>query len=104
MYHATGGPPWRDSTNWLTDAPISEWIGVQTNEQGRVVRLHLHANRLDGSIPPELGHLTSLSALTLDRNQLSGPIPPELGQLTSMETLFLNGNRLSVRFRRSWAS
>ena len=69
-----------------------------------MVRLHLHANRLDGSIPPELGHLTSLSALTLDRNQLSGPIPPELGQLTSMETLFLNGNRLSVRFRRSWAS
>ena len=123
FYHATGGPDWLNSTNWLSTAPLSEWHGVETNPQGRVQRLVLKDNRLSGSIPselprltrlevlqlthrlshselsgpipPELGQLTSLRYLVLDNNQLSGPIPPELGQLTNLRSLQLNSNRLS---------
>ena len=28
LYNATDGPNWGDNTNWLTDAPLSEWAGV----------------------------------------------------------------------------
>ena len=95
LYHATGGPNWLNSTHWLSAAPLSEWHGVLTNEQGRVRVLLLEENRLSGPIPPELPRLTGLEALQLHKNQLTGPIPPELLQLTSLEFLGLWDNQLS---------
>ena len=95
FYRATGGPNWLFNTNWLSDAPLSEWYGVSTNDQGRVRGLVLQSNNLSGPIPPELARLTNLGNLSLFRNELSGPIPPELGQLTSLQYLQLAWNELS---------
>ena len=106
LYDATDGPNWVDNTNWLTDRPLGEWYGVQTDERGRVVRLTLagtwdsEARRwvshgLTGPIPPELGGLASLEVLYLQSNELTGPIPPELGGLASLEALNLYGNELA---------
>ena len=95
FYHATGGPDWFFSTNWLSDEPLSAWYGVTTNEEGRVVQLVLQNNNLSGSIPPELARLTNLFNLSLFRNRLSGPIPPELGRLTGLGNLQLAWNELS---------
>ncbi|MCY4647934.1 MAG: hypothetical protein OXE73_13795 [Gammaproteobacteria bacterium] len=41
----------------------------------------LNDNNLSGSIPPELGSLSSLHVLDLDENRLTGSIPPALGDL-----------------------
>ena len=71
FYHATGGPDWFFSTNWLSDEPLSEWYGVYTNEQGRVERLILRRNNLNGPIPPELSRLTGLLVLELLWNRVS---------------------------------
>ena len=95
FYHANGGPDWLFNTNWLSDEPLSEWWGVFTNEQGRVVQLILRRNNLSGPIPPELGRLTNLERLQIHGNRFSGPIPPELGQLTNLIFLSLFSNRLS---------
>ena len=95
LYDATGGPNWTDSTNWKTDAPLSEWYGVATNTAGRVRWLGLSENALSGPIPPALGSLANLRALELSGNALSGPIPPALGNLTNLELLYLGGNALS---------
>ena len=106
LYHATGGPDWIDRSNWLSDAPLSEWFGVVTDGSGRVTRLTLPGNQLSGAIPPELGGLTQLQSLDLAQrwdstsqewisNQLSGAIPPDLGQLTNLQSLSLSGNQLS---------
>ena len=92
LYNATTGWYWSDSTNWLTDAPIGEWYGVTTNEEGDVVELKLGSNRLDGTIPPELGSLANLERLILEGNELSGAIPPELGNLSNLTTLSLAWN------------
>ena len=81
--------------NWLSEAPLDEWHGVNSDYRGRVIELHLHSNGLSGEIPPELGNLSYLIYLTLSENQLSGEIPPELGNLSYLETLFLRGNQLS---------
>ena len=106
LYHATDGRNWMDNTNWLTDAPLGDWHGVDTDGEGRVVRLNLGphwddeaqryvSNGLSGSIPPQLGDLASLTELRLSLNNLGGPIPAELGKLTGLTTLNINSNHLS---------
>ena len=88
LYNATDGPNWTNSTNWLSDKPLGDWHGV-TASNGRVTELALGGNQLTGSIPSELGNLTSLESLALGYNQLTGPIPPQLGQLTKLWQLHL---------------
>ena len=95
LYHATGGPDWKNRTNWLSALPLSEWFGVATDVSGRVTSLHLPRNGLVGTIPPELAGLTHLQVLDLKVNRLSGQIPAELGALTQLQGLFLGVNQLS---------
>ncbi len=87
LYNATNGPDWTNNANWLSDAPLGDWYGVTTNDDGRVEGLFLAVNQLSGPIPPDLGNLANLSDLRLGGNQLSGPIPPELGNLANLQLL-----------------
>jgi len=41
--------------------------------------MYLQKNRISGTIPPELGDLSSLTVILFHDNSLSGTIPPELG-------------------------
>ena len=95
LFDATEGQNWRNSDNWLTDAPLDAWHGVQTNGSGRVERLRLNSNNLTGEIPVELGNLADLRRLSLIDNDLTGKIPPELGNLANLQGLWLNGNDLA---------
>ena len=106
LYEATDGPNWVNSNNWLTDAPLGEWYGVDTDVSGRVVGLDLGGqfdedsrrwipHGLAGPIPPELGNLTELTELNLRHNALVGPIPAELGRLARLTRLHLWRNRLT---------
>ena len=97
LYHATGGPNWRNRSNWLSAAPLSEWDGVFTDGNGRVTSLELGGNNLSGRIPAELSGLTHLQKLHLQVNELSGTIPPALGQLARLERIDLAANELSGR-------
>ena len=94
FYRSTGGEEWINQGNWLTDAPLEQWYGVSAHE-GRVLRLTMMENNLNGSIPPEIEHLTSLIRVRLDRNLLSGEIPPEIGNLSNLYSLDLGQNTLS---------
>ena len=108
FYEATGGPSWRRSDGWLTDAPAGDWYGVETDQSGRVVGLDLGAEfdlethyhfgdglGLTGSIPPELGRLAKLEELILFACGVRGPIPPELGRLASLRELDLSSNEFT---------
>ena len=118
IYKAMGGPGWRRSDNWETDAPLGEWYGVSTDAVGNVIELDLPANGLTGSIPPEivaletlevlklhvnsisgpireLAHLEHLQVLLLSANPLTGSIPPELGNLQNLRRLSLTRNQLT---------
>ncbi len=64
LYEATDGPNWIDSENWLTDAPLEEWYGVETNTLGRVTGLDLAGEQ-------------DYETYQLIRHGLTGPIPPE---------------------------
>ena len=95
VYRATGGPGWGDSDMWMTDAPLGEWTGVETDSSGRIVGLDLSRQGLSGPIPAGLGMLANLEQLRLFGNNLSGRIPPELGDLEKLESLDLRWNDLS---------
>ena len=106
FYNATGGPNWTDSTNWLSSEPLGEWYGVETDGDGRVTGLRLGdwdhtlgeyvGNGLSGSLPPELGTLSSLGFLQIEGNTgLTGPIPASLGRLAGLTDLRLAGNGLT---------
>ncbi|MDE2982713.1 MAG: hypothetical protein OXU74_16100 [Gemmatimonadota bacterium] len=121
LYEATGGSAWTDNTNWLSDAPLRDWYGVETNREGAVTELVLYGNNLRGRVPPEIGQLEALTILDFDYNWLRGPvpaaladleqlrilslhsnllegsIPPELGTLRALEVLKLSDNRLTGR-------
>ena len=101
FYHATGGPQWTASENWLSDAPLSAWHGVDVGSclvdlpLGGVVSLNLEENNLAGQLPAALGSLTSLWVLNLSRNGLTGTIPPELANLGVLGELNLSHNDLT---------
>ncbi|MXW03498.1 MAG: hypothetical protein F4Z81_00350 [Gemmatimonadetes bacterium] len=96
FFHATDGPNWNNNSNWLSDAPLSDWFGVYTdNSDGRVKHLDLIRNNLSGTLPPALGRLSKLNGLQVFDNKISGRIPAELGQLTDLEILNLASNNLT---------
>ena len=78
IYNATDGDNWANNDSWLSDAPIGEWEGVTTDDNGRVTELSLLQNQLSGKIPPELGKLSNLTELFLQDNDLSGCVPSGL--------------------------
>ncbi|KZV14559.1 brassinosteroid LRR receptor kinase-like [Dorcoceras hygrometricum] len=65
------------------------------NNNGSMIFFDLSYNRLEGSIPKELGSMYYLSILNLGHNDLSGPIPEELQGLKNLAILDLSYNRLN---------
>ena len=95
LYNSTGGVNWTDNTNWLSEEPMREWHGVNTDDEGRVAELFLERNEVTGEIPIELSSLSNLTRLILHTNQLAGEIPTELGNLSNLTGLSLSGNQLT---------
>ena len=89
--------------NWDTGTGMASWTGVALTAD-RVTELWLYhpvddfgglPQALAGSIPAQLGSLSSLTKLYLDGNSLTGTIPAALGNLSDLEHLYLNGNSLT---------
>lgn len=85
---------WRIKTGWNTNHSPCKWHGVSCVD-GKVTRLFLDNNHLNGTLPSELSHLSQLQILNFSKNQLGGEIPPQLGELSQLEGLYLYDNQLS---------
>ncbi|TXG47601.1 hypothetical protein EZV62_026895 [Acer yangbiense] len=85
--------------NWTTSSSICTWIGVTCGvRHHRVTGLNISNFGLAGTLPPQLGNLSSLRVLDLSVNQLSGTIPSSIFQISSLERLDLSYNQLSDSF------
>ncbi len=99
VYEATDGDNWHDNTNWdVSSVPtleeLEQWYGVSL--QGGIFEgLILASNNLSGSLPGEIGDLSSLERLLLPFNSLTGGIPSELGNASQLWSLWLDDNSLS---------
>ena len=82
------------SLNWSESVSIDTWQGVEIAND-RIVGVDMSSLNLTGTIPSELGNLTSLQSLDLSENELVGPIPAQLGNLTNLESLMLYRNQLT---------
>ncbi|CAM9860034.1 unnamed protein product, partial [Ectocarpus sp. 12 AP-2014] len=50
LYRLTQGDGWTQKDGWCTPIELQEWFGVDVNEQGRVVKLDLRGNNLQGTL------------------------------------------------------
>jgi len=92
LFDATDGCSWKYT--WDIYSPMENWYGVELNGSGCVTSVDLSSNNLIGTIPPEIGNLTSIENLSLMSNILFGGIPNEIGNLNSLVELRLSRNTL----------
>lgn len=112
LYYATNGDSWRNNTNWLslTEDVCHWWFDSRDTplppsydnnyprfcEEMGFTHLLLIGNGLEGTIPPELGLLTTLTHVKLGSNSLYGTIPIQLwSSWRRLITMSLYLNRLS---------
>ncbi len=94
FYRRMGGDDWVRNTGWKSNAELNRWIGVSTHVDGSIGALVLANNGLTGTIPHEVGSLTTLLTLWLSGNDVTGEIPHELGNLGNLLALNLTSNDL----------
>lgn len=91
--HVTGDPQNKILTNWSTNTPVCDWVGVTCGAGNlRVVYLNHSEFHLTGTVPPELGNLSFLVGMRLENNSFHGTIPPELARLSRLELLSFGFN------------
>jgi Leucine-rich repeat (LRR) protein len=105
LFYATGGDSvWTYQRGWLNSTTSEcQWLGCScyTNEAkgcsaDQLDEINLASNMMQGSLPREIGLLSSLVFLSLRDNELTGAIPSTVGNLTNLGTLDLSYNRLTV--------
>lgn len=94
LYNALGGAGWTNHENWGSDKPLSQWHGVEV-EDNRVTALYLSWNNLTGEIPSEIGNLTSLKKMYINYNNIGGVLPASIGKLKNLENIYFDNNNLS---------
>ncbi len=95
LYNGTNGANWVNNTNWLTDAPVCDWHGV-TVVDGKVVKLNLGSNDLNGVLGQSIYNLIYLSEIRIDANkELTGALSNDIAKLTNLVKFNISGCNLS---------
>ncbi|KAK9019259.1 hypothetical protein V6N11_053785 [Hibiscus sabdariffa] len=105
-----------------------KWPGISCNEAGSVTRINqpymlrskleklnfscfpnlvyldLSFSESSGSIPPQIGSLSSLEYLDLSYNSLTGQLPQSLGKITRLKDLNLSSNSFEGSIPLEWGN
>jgi Leucine-rich repeat (LRR) protein len=112
LYLATNGSNWQTKAGWPNlqtflanvnppqNTNMSNWYGI-TCINGRITRINLPFNKLNGLIPTEFGGLLELTFLNLSENQLNGTIPSNFLNCINLQELNLEKNKLSGKIPKS---
>ncbi|CAJ1950726.1 unnamed protein product [Cylindrotheca closterium] len=94
FYLSSNGDDWDGNRNWMTDVTHCQWESIGCTN-GSVTIFQMLQNNMVGTLPTQIGYLTSLGRLVITQNKgLRGTIPSEIALLTSMTTLALTQNDL----------
>ena len=94
FYHAMDGPNWFNKDNWLSDLPVSEWYGIET-EKGWVRTMRLNLNNLSGTLPACILRMGPISNIELGGNQIDG-IPEWLTSIYSLHEISFGNMGLTI--------
>jgi hypothetical protein len=81
---------WTNTSGWLESESECEWFGIACDANGSVIEISFYesdtevANGYAGSIPPDIGLLTSLQLFVMDNNDVVGTIPESIGLCNQM--------------------
>eukprot|EP00750_Incisomonas_marina_P014926 INCI17966.1.p1 GENE.INCI17966.1~~INCI17966.1.p1 ORF type:complete len:263 (+),score=38.74 INCI17966.1:190-978(+) len=105
LYNATAGDSWLSHTNWTETADPCQWQWVSCT-RGRVRKLKLEFNNLNGTLPSSIGSLDSgtLTYLSVHHNALQGTLPPSIASLASLKTLYAANNAFTGILPRGYGS
>lgn len=79
----------------MADICRHHWHRIGCSDNNEVVALHLSNGAISGTIPSELGAITTLKRIELYKNfDLKGIIPSELASLVNLEALYLHQTSL----------
>ncbi|GAY68820.1 hypothetical protein CUMW_267190 [Citrus unshiu] len=82
--------------NWTSNTSVCTWIGITCDVNShRVAALDISQFNLQGTIPPQLGNLSSLTTLNLSHNKLSGNVPSSIYTMHTLKFLDFTDNQLS---------
>ena len=122
FYHATGGPNWRNSDDWLSyqvhecdwyhtnpsspdDSPdifnmpvANDTVlgrSIPCNDDSSYEFLRLKENNLDGTLPMELLLLSNLKGISLEDQNIHGTIPSHIEKLSRLEEWFMYNTALT---------
>lgn len=94
--HITSDPFSLLANNWTIETSVCSWKGVTCDSRhNRVTELDVSGMGLVGTIPPEIGNLSSLVSLEMTGNSFHGHIPLSIFNMSSLEIVSLTNNRLS---------
>ncbi|KAH9714618.1 protein kinase domain-containing protein [Citrus sinensis] len=97
--HITHDPTNFFAKNWNTSTPVCNWTGVTCDVHShRVTVLNISRLNLTGTIPSQLGNLSSLQSLNLSCNRLSGSIPSAIFTTYTLKYVSFRKNQLSGAF------
>ena len=101
IYNNTNGENWKRKSNWLSDRQISEWEGIEVNQEGNVIKINLSDNNLSGTIPKQIGDLKDVIEIRMNNNNITGNLPPEFSNLQKLIYLDLTDNKLIGKLPQS---
>ncbi|GAY68466.1 hypothetical protein CUMW_264350 [Citrus unshiu] len=97
--HITHDPTNFFAKNWNTSISFCNWTGVTCDVHShRVTVLNISRLNLTGTIPSQLGNLSSLQSLNLSFNRLSGSIPSAIFTTYTLKYVSFRENQLSGAF------
>ncbi|XP_057797965.1 LRR receptor-like serine/threonine-protein kinase EFR [Salvia miltiorrhiza] len=96
--HITLDPSNILKNNWTSGTSFCTWIGVTCDSRrSRVTKLNISDMGLEGSIPQEIGNLSSLAYLDMSGNSFHGRLPKDIcshNNLQRLKLLDLSSNKL----------
>jgi len=94
LFDATGGNFWTNNDGWLNYTDVCDWYGVSCSNDGVITTIDLAENGLNGTLPGNgvWDRLSNIDTLYLEGNDIIGSLPSDLGELTSLTFLDLSYN------------
>jgi len=104
-------------STWLSDTDECDWMGTLCNSDNFLTQINIgtgetSSSGLTGSLPEEMGYLTTLTSLLLVNNDLDpvyssgieGTIPATFARLTNMRFIIMWANSLTSPIPDEWLS